>query len=315
MDPSTRQRNFPETSPLIVGNYSTPTAKLKPWLSEPVVHQTGKNRKSKMVPAVIHPLLKECADLVSDSYWVAIFNQAALGKFPKGFSFNDRTLIYKKCNKIQKLDLFESAIDALPRCIEFFRKFGGLISPTEIQASRQAAETQSANCKSIYDCKWSDIKSPDLKQLLFIDFATQMTKKYDLSISEQKHLSTVIHIGHQLGYFNEKNIHFENGAIEAIDGLIYDKYERRFSFDPTLKAKNFKLNKRGNDSNHQQKNYFSGRLAKHFGTYEKKYEKKYGANGEVRIISGCALDFEPDSKTTSSTTPIPTPGGETPNSD
>ena len=278
-----------------VGQYAVTASKAKPWLTAPIVHTQSKTRKAKSSAIIVNPIFEECANLTSDSYWILIFNQAAIGKYPKGFTYKEGVITHKRGTKIQRLEIPTSVVDVLPACITFLGKTAGLISPKDAERNREEYDHRISNVKSIYDCTWVDIKNQELKKLLFIDYTNYLSKIHNLTDEEKRQLATMIHIGTHLGFLNDKNIDFADGKINDIDGLIFNDENRIFSIDPNLKPKIAKSSKRSKESMAVSKNSFAGQFAKYFD----QYEKKYAASGQFHIIKNHNFNIESDQITTS----------------
>ena len=65
------------------GGYAIATASSRPWAKTTATTVTGKNKRAKAPPQIVHQLFANWSTLVDDPYWQAMFNNASLGKFPR----------------------------------------------------------------------------------------------------------------------------------------------------------------------------------------------------------------------------------------
>lgn len=257
-----------------VGNYAVNSTKSRPWLETPINQSQSKTRRSKSLPLIINPIFDECAQLTTDPYWMSIFNQAAIGKFPRGFMYRDGYLTYKKGNRVQRLEMPQAPIEAYSACLSFFNKTAGMMSTSDMAKNQQEYDLRISTTKSIFDCTWSDIKNSEIRKLLFSDFNEELSKRFRLTTEEKLQLSTTIHLGFYLGYFQDRQVDFREGKIHSIKGLLFNHESRLFTIDPKLQPKVVKISKRIQDGSSRDKNS----LLSQWNKYLEKYEKKYAMN-------------------------------------
>ncbi len=225
------------------GNYAVATAKTRPWLSTPIGVTTAKSRRSKAQTVIANPLFTECATLTTDPFWISIFTQAAIGKFPRGFSYKEGLLTYKRGVKISSIEVPPEAPLAKDACIAFFGKTAGILSDTDQERTRQEFDRRMHEKTSLKACSWSDIKKKKIRDILIGTFVQDISRIFELTDKEDAQLSTIVSIGFLLGYFQGKNVAFEDGRITAINGLMYDPNNRVFYIDPILTPKITKSSK------------------------------------------------------------------------
>ena len=66
---------------------------------------------------------------------------------------------------------------------------------------------------------WSNIRKKNIKDLLIENYVIDMKNKYFLSIKQSQYLLSIIFIAMVFKVINVKDIHYENGKIEHIDGI------------------------------------------------------------------------------------------------
>ena len=263
----------PNSTGIRVGNYAVASARSRPWLDTPINQTQPKTRRTKAAPTVINPIFEECAHLTLDPYWISIFNQAAIGKFPRGFMYRDGYLTHKKGNRVQRLEVPIAAIEAYSACLSFFNKTAGMMSSSDIAKNQQEYDQRISNTKSIFDCTWSDIKNSEIRKFIFSDFTEELSKQYDLEPEERLQLSTAIHLGFYLGYFQDGNVDFREGKLHSIQGLHFDPQNRIFYVDPKLHPKALKTSKRKETTNRDKNS-----LLTQWNKYLEKHEKKQAMN-------------------------------------
>lgn len=217
--------------------YAVSTVKSMPWLNTtPVAEKKTKSRKSKQGSAPIHPIFDECSRLTDDPYWKSVLAQAGTGKFPRGFSYKTGQLIYKRGNKIQKVDINENPVEVLTVALDFFRS-SGLRSTQDTEREQRQLEEQLAESEPISSLSWSDIrkKKKSLPGLYIEAFIRDIVKINNLTEYQRKQLTTIINIGLILGYLSDSDIAFD-GNITGIKGLGFNQERREFVLELPRKS-------------------------------------------------------------------------------
>lgn len=188
-------------------------------------NKRGRNGKIK---PVIYDFFKDCANILEettqDQFWVDKFNDCSTGKFPRGFSYNDGHIHYKK-GKILRIP--NNSYDAVRNVIEFFHLNGGIFSPTEEKNyERPTALLENFSWKKISKQTQFCAKS------FFVD-----KKKVELNLSreETEQLRKVVDSGISKRFFANENIKFNGNCIFEIEGLCYDSENRKFFINSSIK--------------------------------------------------------------------------------
>ena len=212
-----------------VGSYAISTVSFDSWGNEPVV-PTGSKTKKIRNKEIINKIFSECAEVNKDPYWIERFNEAAVGKFPKKFSFKDGVLSFKKGTKYITMEVPVNPYLASEMCIDFFRNNGGLFSDMDKQTS---LEIRCSSDSEITDLTWTD--SNKKTQECMISYYI-MDKKPEMSLTpeEVKQLRQTIYFGVSNKYFDKNNIIIEKNRIIEIRGLFWNSSERIFYIDPQL---------------------------------------------------------------------------------
>jgi hypothetical protein len=238
LDPNT------EVPRMAVGNYAVATIRTRPWLATPITTAgSGKARRSKNQPIILHPIFEQCTRHITDPFWISIFNQAAIGKFPRGFLFKDNSLTYKRGTKISRIDLSTDPVTAATELMTFFGRMAGIMSTADQDRSRQELEDRLTESVSLHTCTWADIKKKKVREMLIGTFVEDLVKQYELVDRERIQLRSMINLGFILGHFSSTNVQFSQGRIHGIAGLDFDATTRKFSINSTCQPRHTKSSK------------------------------------------------------------------------
>lgn len=209
-----------------VGNYSVSVRSffgtLKPNKNDRAPLEIEKKRKKTLKP-ILHPIFEKCANLADDKYWQAIFMDCARGKFPRGFTYKNNLITFRKANKLYRLEISNLPSDVYSSTIEFFNTTKGMMSAQDRKRVKKLEEEKLLEkLNSNTPITWKDIKTEKMKDILICEFIETLAEKLQLGIEDKKELVTTIKKGFMLKYFTGSNIEMENGRISEIDGLICD---------------------------------------------------------------------------------------------
>lgn len=218
-----------------VGSYAVSTVNSQPWLSVPIKGSAGeKVKKSRATRQIVNPIFLECAHTITDPFWVDLFNSAGYGKFPRRFGFKNGLLTYRKATRVITTELTKSPYEATSIAINFFKKYGGIVSEQDAIDSREADFNRGQAEEPM--AGWGDL--PKKTQEALIDtYISEMTTTMSLTPKQKLDLRHVINVGIVLKYFTRDNIAIEDNRITSIDGLLFDQGRGRFSFDSSLQPK------------------------------------------------------------------------------
>lgn len=232
-----------------VGSYAISTVDIDSWINQPIIQAPQRAKKTRGTKEIIHKIFSDCAILIEESvndiFWMEKFNNAATGKFPKGFTYNDGILTYKKGAKCHTLDVPHNAYEASHACMEFFRSNGGIFSPLDQQDSLELQYNRSQQVQQ--QLTWAD-SNKKIQECMLSHYVIGMKSIMNLSNSEVEQLRQMIHLGISNKYFGKHNIYVENNRINRIDGLLWNDVERLFFINPELKpasTRNYSRNKDG----------------------------------------------------------------------
>ena len=194
------------------------TSQSMPWLSSTRSFST----RSQATINVTNPIFIKLLDYVDDPYWKLILLDAAKGKFPKGFSFNGSTLLYRLNNKSITI---EDNVNSINRFIEFIRMNTGIRSKMDLEREKDYEREHQISPSNVDN--WGKIKSKFNKRMIVIEFVTKTKKLYNLSEEEADQLTTLINMNLEEDVI-KKNIVMKDNNIVQIHGLHWDPIKRKF---------------------------------------------------------------------------------------
>jgi hypothetical protein len=164
----------------------------------------------------------------TDLYWKSLFEDAATGKFPRNFKFNDNILSYRNKNKTIELKIPSDLEEADVLVKNFIYDNASIISPEDLKKRRAEEEEKMALLSTSEITSWSQIRSDKQQYLLISIFVENIGKVYNLSMDEKLGLIQKIKIGILAGYFNSSNIIISENQIMQIEGLEYNTDDKDF---------------------------------------------------------------------------------------
>jgi hypothetical protein len=218
-----------------VGTYAQVSSQNKrPWFSKPTSSKKrpGNTRKKR----VVYPIFQECAALTNDPFWKKKFEQAGFGKFPRGFSYHEGLLMYKRGikNEATKIPL-SSPMEAYSVCIYFFRNAANIYSDQDKILLKEEEEKTKLQ-QQLKEKTWSNV-SKKQKEVLIDLYVQELTERYHLTVLSSKKLQDLIYLGLFFKVLDKNVIHLEEGTIAHIDDLEYDFKTGEFVLHQDLKSK------------------------------------------------------------------------------
>lgn len=229
-----------------VGSYAISTVDFDSWMNEPIVQAPQRARKTRGVKEVINKIFADCAVSIEDPFWIDKFNTAAIGKFPKGFSYHDGILVYRKGAKCHQLELPGNPYEAAYACMEFFRGNGGIFSPMDEQDSLELQYARSQAVLTQQQLTWGDANKK-IQECMLSHYVMGMKSLMELTDAEMEQLRQTIRLGIAHKYFGKHNIRVDTNRIHSIDGLLWNNEERRFYINPELKPNTTRTYTRNKD--------------------------------------------------------------------
>jgi hypothetical protein len=181
-------------------------------LSVPVKkNRTVKIKKSDMIK---FPEFVPIVELLTDEYWKEIFEKASKGKFPRGFSYENRYIIHKKTGSSA---LLPDDISGLGNTLmTFFRHHGKLYSQLDLSYMNSIAHAESQQDDP--EALWKRIyKAKDARRVFIRNYINKYFSEHTQYVRNE--IFTQINNGLDAGSLNIKNFIFDNGEIIQITGF------------------------------------------------------------------------------------------------
>lgn len=211
--------------PLWSSKESLDPPKTKTVKSTTKVRASAKNKR-----IVEFQIFDELMKYETDPTWITTLDDAAQGKFPRNFKFQNSILTYKLRSKNIDHHIVGNDKTTLDAMKDFFFKYN-VASPEDVK-KRKDAELTIINSEQYDDeMSWSQIRSDKEKTVMITLFVESLGDVYNLSPESKKGLVQNIKIGILAGYLSNDNIYVENNSITKIDGLVYDKSSKQFVID------------------------------------------------------------------------------------
>jgi len=169
-----------------------------------------------------------------DPYWRSLFDEAAVGKFPRNFKFQNGVLNYKIRSKTIEQSIPKDPELALDIVKKFFLDTAGILSPDDLKRKKLEEEKRISEMIMNEVMSWNQIRSEKQRMIMISLYVENLGKRFDLSIEERKGLVQNIRIGVLAGYFNSENIEIIGNCIENIKGLEYNEESKEFEIRKEL---------------------------------------------------------------------------------
>ena len=167
-------------------------------------------------------------NLETDPYWRSLFDEAAIGKFPRNFKFQNGVLNYKIRSKTIEQNIPKDTEEALYVVKKFFLDTAGILSPDDLKRKKLEEEKRISEMIMNEVMSWNQIRSEKQRMIMISLYVENLGKRFELSIEERKGLVQNIRIGVLAGYFNSENIEIIGNCIENIKGLEYNEESKEF---------------------------------------------------------------------------------------
>jgi len=180
-----------------------------------------KRAKAPVAPKIKYDIFMECAKTESIQFWKTILEQCAYGQFPKGMSFRDGAIVYKKSKTKQPITKFlpENIEDAKKTVIDFLRTDIGYNSRDEILLQQLEASLKMKEILRKHDTVWKDIRAGSTKRQMICIYVQMKKEKMKLTNHQATQLYDCIINGLALGTLIGDDIEMDRGTILDIDNI------------------------------------------------------------------------------------------------
>jgi hypothetical protein len=172
---------------------------------------------------IIYPVFLECCEFSLDTFWSNIFEDLAYAKTPYGTYINKNFLCCSYRNKefsykIERKDpktLYTDIYNLLTEKL-------GILSHKEKIKKRADFHKTELRIKETRQ-EWGNIRKKNIKDLLVERYVIDIKNKYSLSIKQAKYLLSVIFIAIVFKVITSKDIEYNDGKIQNIQGIEFLK--------------------------------------------------------------------------------------------
>ena len=174
---------------------------------------------------IVYTIFLECCEFIEDTFWKNVFEDLAYGKCPYGSyiskdffccNYKNKEFSYK----IEKKDtqvLYNDIYDLL------VKKLGLLSHKDKIKKKVDFVNIE--NSIKEYRKNWSNIRKKNIKDLLIENYVIDVKNKHSLSIKQARNLLSLIFIGMVFKVITVKDIMYEDGVIQNIEGISFKDKE------------------------------------------------------------------------------------------
>lgn len=189
-----------------------------------------------MPKELLYPCFLTCLEYIEDDYWKNIFEDLAFAITPQGTYISKNYLIsniktkefvYKINPEIDSETIFMDVYTLLSDKL-------GLKSLNEIEEYKNNLDLETT-----YN-SWNSIKKKSIKDSIIMNYVNTKSEEHNFTTQSSKRLLNTINLGIMLKFITSKNISYENGSINSVDGFTFS--ENDFQFDKNLDANSFNSN-------------------------------------------------------------------------
>nr|QBK90791.1 MAG: hypothetical protein LCPAC201_00920 [Pithovirus LCPAC201] len=279
------------------------------WDSKPT--KSPKKSKKKSAPKILlYKSLLEGVKYINDPEWKEIIENASYGEFPIGFTNRREGIVYSYSDKKTSVNPSSDPYEAVIQTIDFMRTVGGIKTTHDLEKSRKDFEDMVQRAEDDFNNQgWKDLKAKAKKSAIE-KFISKMAKMYNLTEDCRKILQTIIYVGITNGAIKGTEINYHGGAINDINGLVFDPKNGRFKLTDEILSKAKISSQKGFQSDHTYFSLYNQPLrnkkfkgfveewAKYKRSVEQQKVKIRGANTstlqetERAVVSMSSLEYE-----------------------
>jgi hypothetical protein len=180
----------------------------------------------------IYPIFLDCCRYTTDEFWREIFENLAHGKTTK-FCYIANHVIHASNKRKnfsytipRKID--PDNIEPTPEYV--FHELRKLLMTHTSLASvldvRNKKTRKKDNLQEI--TTWAQIKKKNIRDIFIVQFVVRMRDEFKLDWIASNNLYTMIHLAFLFKLQNTKDVVFDEGKIESINGIDYDPETSQF---------------------------------------------------------------------------------------
>lgn len=176
-----------------------------------------------------HQILENAVQYTMDVFWKDKLIDAARGRFPKGFYYQEGCIVFNKNNKERRILLSVNPLETAKQFIHFLQE-AGIYSDRDIEFAKLDASMRSdSHVKK--PLVWTKV-SKRMKLSMLRTYAKTMSQQWNLTPEASKDFQTILEIGFRIKAINKNNIEFDGGVITNISDVYMDSASGKFFIDP-----------------------------------------------------------------------------------
>lgn len=171
---------------------------------------------------IVYPMFLECCKYARDEYWKSIFEDLAFGVTPPGAYISKGNLCcsYKKKSFSYVIEEKDPKI-LYKEVYEHLSKKMGLISQKERLEKISAISRLTKEMRENRQESWSKIKKKNIREALIHMYVIRKQKEHNLTIKQARYLLSVIFIAMVFKIITAKEIIYNDGKVEDIEGIEF----------------------------------------------------------------------------------------------
>ena len=172
---------------------------------------------------IIYPIFLECIQYTCDTFWENVFEDLAYAKCPygtyinKGFlccNYKDKEFSYKIEKKDAKI-LYDDVYNLLAKKLGLLSIRDKLKKKLDFNNIEEELKSNRKN--------WTHIRKKNIKDLLIENYVIKMKNLHNLTNKQSQSLLSNIFIGMIFKVISVKDIIYEEGEIQEINGISFEK--------------------------------------------------------------------------------------------
>lgn len=182
------------------------------------VNQSTSIKRSKK--EIIYPILQECTELTTDEFWRQFYDDLSCGKSSKGVYISNG--IIQTSNK--RNGFTYSITDKAPEVIvkelhHLLTSFTSICSKKDMSKKKQIIKEIEDELDEYDKSKWTTIKRKNVRNMLMVNYAITLHKKYNLSWKATINAYKTIYNSFENKTHCSKDVTYENGKIRHINDI------------------------------------------------------------------------------------------------
>lgn len=188
------------------------------------IRKTKTTQKKPRQKDVVYPILKECAIIVKDKFWKQFYEDLACGKSTKGIYIGNG--IIQSSNKRNGFNY--SITDKAPEIIvkelhHLLTTLTNICSKKDLTQKRGIIKELEEELNNYDKSEWTAIKRKNIRNMLIINYAILLHKKYNLTWEFTTHAYRVILNAFENKTHTSKDVVYKRGKIQNIKDIEYDE--------------------------------------------------------------------------------------------